>query len=94
MVEIAGGARIGSDGRTLVLELERRFFEDEVNEYVRALLLAEIGRRDRGRAEFTFNTVDVLIDVDAGTVKLADILAAGPEVVLPLDDFSARLQAG
>lgn len=74
-------------------ELERRFFDDELNEFVRGLLLAEIDRRHSGRAEFTFNVVDVLLDFDERTATLEDVLAAGGEAVLPLDDFIVRLRS-
>lgn len=74
--------------------LEGRFFADELNGYVRELLLAEISRRTSGRAEFSFNVFDVLIDVDAGAVTLTDVLQADVEVTVALDSFAVRLRHG
>ena len=73
--------------------LLRRFFDDEADDYVRRTLLAEAARRETGRREFTFNVVDVLLDFDARTVTLSDVLTAGTELELPMDDFLARLRA-
>ena len=73
--------------------LLRRFFDDEADDYVRRTLLAEAAHRETGRREFTFNVVDVLLDFDARTVTLSDVLTAGTELELPLDDFLARLRA-
>ncbi|MFF1823237.1 aconitase X swivel domain-containing protein [Kribbella sp. NPDC058245] len=72
-------------------ELEHRFFTEELDEGVRRLLLGEFERRRVGRAQFTFNVVDVLMDFDAQTVTLAGILVSEGEVVLPLAGFRERL---
>jgi hypothetical protein len=67
--------------------LEYRFFTEELDEGVRRLLLGELERRRDGRAEFTVNVVDVLMDFDAQTVTLA----SEGEVVLSLAGFRRRL---
>lgn len=74
--------------------LEGRFFADELDGYVRELLLAEISRRTSGRAELSVNVFDVLIDVDAGAVTLTNVLQADAEVTVPLDSFAVRLHRG
>jgi hypothetical protein len=72
-------------------ELEELFFAEEA-EAVRGLLLGELERRVDGRAEFNFNTVDVLMDFDAQAVTLSHFLVSGGQVTLPLADFRARLE--
>ncbi|MFI5731156.1 aconitase X swivel domain-containing protein [Kribbella sp. NPDC051587] len=72
-------------------ELERLFFTDEADGWVRQRLLGEFERRRDGRADFTFTMVDVVMDFDAQTATLSGILAEDGEVVLPLAEFRERL---
>ncbi|WP_405057553.1 hypothetical protein OG474_33140 [Kribbella sp. NBC_01505] len=75
-------------------ELERRFFEEELDASVRRLLLTELDGRRSGGAEFTLNVVDVPLDFDAQLVTLAGMLVSEGEVSLPLAGFRDRLVGG
>jgi hypothetical protein len=70
----------------------RRFFDDELDAHVRAVLVTEIANRKSGRAYFTFNVVNVLVDVDAQSVTLEDELSSDVEVTVPLSQFAACLE--
>jgi hypothetical protein len=74
-------------------EVERTFFNYELSDSVRTLLLNEIGNRRSGRSEFAFNVVDVVLDFDARTATIVDVLTVGVEAVLPLADFTRRLSS-
>jgi hypothetical protein len=83
----------GDEGqRRLADELMRRFFDDELDAHVRAILVAEIANRKSGRAYFTFNVVNVMIDVDTQSVTLEDELSPDVEVSRPLSQFAAWLE--
>jgi hypothetical protein len=73
-------------------ELMRRFFDDELDAHVRAVLVTEIANRKSGRAYFTFNVVNVLIDVAAQSVTLEDELSPDVEVTVPLSQFAGCLE--
>lgn len=58
---------------------------DELGPYERRLLLDEAAGRSTGRASFEFNTVDVLLDFDAGKATLTDVLSGSQaEAAFPL----------
>ncbi len=72
-------------------ELVRTFFTDELTTIVGELLLAAISNRKEGREYFTFNVVNVLVDVDAQIVVLDDELSPGVTATFLVDEFAARV---
>jgi hypothetical protein len=74
-----------------------RFLELEGDEHARALLrqatAAVLAGEPPGRREFNFNTFDVTLDAEAGTVRLEDVLdtSEAGSLQLGLAEFLAAL---
>jgi hypothetical protein len=68
-----------------------RFFEVEVDEHMRRVLVEELRSRTTGSRYFTFNIFNVQMDFDDGMATIEDELDAANPASLPLDEFHRRL---
>lgn len=68
-----------------------RFAAEELNDYVRGVLSAELKTRKTGRRRFTFNVFDVVLDMDSRTATIDDVLEADSTQSVPLVQFQARI---
>ena len=79
--------------------LIQQFLREEATPEIRALLLRALDGRqsdaNRQRQEFEFNKFDVLIDFQAGTVKIDDDLdiSAGGEETCSIEEFESLLRS-
>ena len=67
------------------------FLQEECNEYVRSLLLAEMPRRSVGVKYLTFNVFNVNLDFEQQLVTVEDELDPDADETLPLSAFKALL---
>ena len=65
------------------------FFKDEAD--VVPLVFRELETRTTGRRRFTFNITNVVIDFDAETATIEDVLEADVSYSMPLSEFRARV---
>jgi hypothetical protein len=68
-----------------------RFFDEEFTERDRVRFMDELATRRVGKQTFNFNVFDVVVDVDAGTVTIIDILEPNSEQVVAMGEFRTRL---
>lgn len=68
------------------------FLAHEASSDVRSELLEEMGRRQTGRRVFTFNCFDVIVDDDAKSVTVDDVLDIERSATVSFSAFSALLQ--
>ncbi|WP_091718298.1 hypothetical protein [Pseudarthrobacter equi] len=69
------------------------FLAGEANDYIRAQLLTIIEQRQAGRQYLTYNTFNVLLDVDAGTAIVEDELDVDRQSVVSLSHFETLLRS-
>lgn len=69
-----------------------RFLKEECNEYVRSLLLTEMGRPSGAAKYLTFNVFNVNLNFEQQLATVEDELDPESEETLPLSDFQALLQ--
>jgi len=67
--------------------LVRRLVEEASNEGHLLRLLNEAKDSGREQTEFSFNTIDVVVDWENSQVEIADVLEADSTVAVPLSAF-------
>lgn len=69
------------------------FLTGELNDFIRAQLLATIEQLQTGPRYFTYNAFNVLLDVESGTATVEDQLDVDRQSTVALDDFRKLLRA-
>jgi len=67
------------------------FLTGELNDFIRTQLLATIEQLQTGQRYFTYNTFNVLLDVESGTATVEDELDVDRQSTVALDDFRKLL---
>jgi hypothetical protein len=71
-------------------DLESGFWTLESNSHVRRVLLNEVVGKHEGATRFEFNMYAVVLDFDAATATVEDILTANGNVTVELESFLSR----
>ncbi len=69
------------------------FWADESTPYVRRILLDEAARKNEGATRFEFNMYAVVLDFDAGTATVEDLLETGSTETVGLESFLSTAEA-